>query len=221
MGQAMWHRYFAGLVSTGAPSADVSDFLERAGRADTLVHCRAVATQAQGLAERFGVSRERANLAALSHDLAAVVPLESAVDVAESLGLIPDPIERVAPVLLHGPIAAAVLGETLGIVDREILDAVRYHTTSRPVAGVLERLIFVADKIALDPTAPVRDFVPAVRAAARESLELAGFVYLDWGLIHGPQLGWTLHPNTSAAYTELKRAGFRVRGSGDPAEAGR
>jgi HD superfamily phosphohydrolase YqeK len=103
----------------------------------------------------------------------------------------------------------------LEIRDLEILDAVRYHTTSRAGANSLERLVFVADKIALDPSAPVREFVPAVRSAAQESLEWAAFVYLDWGLIHGAQLGWVLHPNTSAAYTELREAGF-----GKPADAG-
>ena len=208
--------FFANLVSTGDPLADVGVFLGKADRADTLAHCQAVAAQARVLAVRFGVS-----VAAIGHDLAAVVPLEEAAAFAESLGLVPDPIERAAPVLLHGPIAAAVLGETLGIVDREILDAVRYHTTGRPGAGSLERLVFVADKIALDPTAPVRVFVPAVRTAARESLELAAFVYLDWGLTHGPQLGWILHPKFLAAHAELERAGFSVRGAGDRAELGR
>jgi HD superfamily phosphohydrolase YqeK len=66
-------------------------------------------------------------------------------------------------------------------------------------------LLFVADKIALDPAAPARDFVPAVRAAAQESLERAAFVYLDWVVTHARRLGWTpLHPNTPAARDELR-----------------
>ncbi len=215
-----WRQVFAKLQSSGDLQHDLSAFLEQAGRSDTLAHCRAVAAQAQLLAERFDIDVKRAKLAALAHDLAAVVPQGEAVAVALSLGLDPNPVERAAPMLLHGPIAAAVLAEKLGVTDLEILDAVRYHTTSRAGAGSLERLIFVSDKIALDPTAPVRDFVPAVRAAAQESLEQAAFVYLSWGLIHGPQLGWMLHPNTIAAHAELKEAGFRLRGSGDPAKAG-
>jgi HD superfamily phosphohydrolase YqeK len=93
----------------------------------------------------------------------------------------------------------------LGVTDVEVLDAVKYHTTSRPGAHPLERVVFVADKIALDPNSPVRDFVPAVRAAARNALEEAAFVYLDWVVTNGPRLGWTVHPRVQQAHAELAR----------------
>jgi predicted HD superfamily hydrolase involved in NAD metabolism len=163
-----------------------------------------VGGQARKLAARFGVDVERADLAAGCHDLAAVVPPRDAVVVAEALGLVPDPVERAAPILLHGPIAAAVLERRFGITDEELIDAIRYHTTSRAGAGSLERVIFVADKMALDPTSPVRDFVPAVSEAAERSLEEAAFAYLDWAVTHGPGAGWTLHPNLLAAHRELQ-----------------
>lgn len=198
--------YFAGL-GRGDIISTVAAFLRGAGRSDTLAHCRAVASQAHALAERFGVDVERAVLAGSCHDLAAVVPHHEAVFVAESLGLAPDPIERAAPVLLHGAIGAAVLRLRLGVSDVEVLDAIRYHTTSRPGAGALERVIFVADKIALDPSSPVRDFVPAVQAAAERSLEAAALVYLEWVVTCGPRWGWTVHPRVKAAYEELQSRG--------------
>jgi len=159
------------------------------------------------LAERFGVDEERAVLAGACHDLAAVVPHRQAVSVAERLGIAPDPIERAAPVLLHGAIGEVVLRHKLGVADAEVLDAVRYHTTSRPGAGTLERVVFVADKIALDPGSPVRDFVPAVQAAAERSLEDAAFVYLDWVVTRGPGLGWSVHPRVQAAREEMLSGG--------------
>jgi len=195
--------YFAGLVRSGNTVGDVADFLQAAGRAETLAHCRAVAAQARELAVRFGLDVERANLAAACHDLAAVVPHRAAVAIAEELGLDPDPVERVAPVLLHGPIAAAVLRRKLNVTNLDTLNAVKYHTTSRAGASPLELLVFVADKIALDPRATAREFVPAVRAAAGESLERAAFIYLDWVTTNGPRLGWILHPNVLAARSEL------------------
>ena len=197
--------YFASLVSSGDPLADVTAFLRGAGRSDTLVHCQAVAAQARVLAERFGVDEERVTLAAVWHDLAAVVPQRDAVLVAELYGLAPDPVERAAPVLLHGPIAAAVLHHKLEITDLELLNAVKYHTTSRPGASAFERVIFVADKIALDPSSPVRDFVPAVRSAAEDSLEQAALVYLAWALTHGARVGWMIHHNAQGAHDELQR----------------
>jgi len=199
------NKYFASLVSSGDPRADVTAFLQGAGRSDTLAHCQAVAAQARVLAERFGVDEERATLAAVCHDLAAVVPQRDAVLVAELYGLAPDPVERAAPVLLHGPIAAAVLRRKLEITDLELLNAVKYHTTSRPGASALERVVFVADKIALDPSSPLRDFVPAVRSAAEDSLEEAALVYLAWVVAHGSRVGWMIHPNVQGAHDELQR----------------
>lgn len=196
--------YFALLRNTGDPSADVTNFLQAAGRPDTLAHCQAVAAQSRKLAARFGLDEGRAALAALCHDLAAVVPPGEAISVAENLGLIPDPIEREAPILLHGPIAAAVLERELGFVDQDLLNAIRYHSTSRPGATALELLLFVADKIALDPASAARDFVPAVRTAARTSLAGAAFVYLGWVVTYGPQLGWRVHPNALGAHAELE-----------------
>jgi predicted HD superfamily hydrolase involved in NAD metabolism len=205
--------YFAQL-GRGDVIAAVVAFLRGAGRSDTLAHCQAVASRAGALAERFGVDVARAVLAASCHDLAAVVPPHEAVSVAERLGIAPDPVQRTAPILLHGAIGAAVLGSRLGVADAEVLDAVRYHTTSRPGAGALERVIFVADKIALDPSSPVRDFVPTVQAAAERSLEAAAFVYLDWVVTWGPRLGWIVHPHVRAAHAELFS-----EGEGGPAPA--
>lgn len=198
--------YFAQL-GRGDVNSTVATFLQGAGRSDTLAHCQEVASQARVLAERFGVDVAQAVLAGSCHDLAAVVPHHEAVSVAESLGLAPDPIERAVPLLLHGAIGAAVLHRKLGVGDAEVLDAVRYHTTSRPGAGALERVVFVADKLALDPSFPVRDFVPAVQAAAERSLEAAALVYLEWVVTTGPWRGWTVHPRVKAACAELQSKG--------------
>jgi len=191
--------YFADLQSSGNPLTDVAQFLLAAGREETLAHCRAVAAQARELADRFGLDSERVNLAATCHDLAAVAPHNQAVAVALAFGLQPDAAQVAAPVLLHGPIAAVIMQERLGIDDEKVLDAVRYHSTCRPGATELELAVFVADKIALDPRSPVSDFVPAVREAAENSLREAAFVYLDWVVKNGPRLGWLVHPLVSAA----------------------
>lgn len=201
--------YFASLVGEDVPSA-VAGLLRREGRLNTLAHSQSVAEQACVLARRFGCDEDRAALAAICHDVAAVVPFEESVAVAQRLGLEADPTEREVPVLLHGAIGAAVLQQKLGVTDAEVLDAIRYHSTSRNGAGALERVIFVADKIALDPNSPAHGLVPAVQAAADCSLEKAAFVYLDWVMTCGPQLGWTIHPRVLKAHAELLSSGYSV-----------
>ena len=133
-----------------------------------------------------------------------MVRQDRAIAVAEGLGILPDEVQRAVPMLLHGPIAAAVLSLKLGVVDSDVLNAIRYHTTCRAGASELELVVFVADKIALDPSAPVRDFVPEVRAAAERSLQYAALAYLAWVVDRGPELGWQVHSDAIAAYQELE-----------------
>ncbi len=199
--------YFAGIGGGDAVS-EVSALLGSTGHRNTLAHCQAVASQARTLARRYGADERQADLAANCHDLAVVVPSSELVLVAEAMGIQLDPTERGSPILLHGAIAAVVLQQRLGIDDTEVLAAVKYHTTCRQGAGLLEKLIFVADKIALDPSASEREFVYAVEAASERSLEEAVLVYLDWVVTRGPRLGWTIHPRVLQARTDILSRGF-------------
>ena len=110
------------------------------------------------------------------------------------------------PGVLHGPLAAEVARVKLGVMDEDILNAIRYHTTLRAGASTLEKVVFVADKVALDPTAPDRSFLPALNAALAEGLDAAAQVYLDWAVEHGPALGWTLHADLLAAHAAYHAA---------------
>jgi HD superfamily phosphohydrolase YqeK len=113
--------------------------------------------------------------------------------------------DRAMPALLHGPIAAAALVDKLGVCDEEALNAIRYHTTLRAGAGVLEKIVFLADKIAYDPASPHSgEYLPTLQAAP--SLDEAALVYLEFFLDNTWRYGWYLHPNTLAAYRELLMA---------------
>lgn len=194
--------YFAGLISTGDPAADVLRFYQAAGREDTLAHVRVVAAEAQTLAKHHGADMHAARLAALAHDLAAVVPVADMPAVAEPMGVEVGAADRALPRLLHGPIAAAALTEKLALLDTGVLDAVRYHSTLRAGAGPLEKVVFVADKLAYDPSSPHGgEYLPALRAAG--SLNEAVLVYLDFLLDNTWRYRWFLHPRAVAAYREL------------------
>jgi predicted HD superfamily hydrolase involved in NAD metabolism len=200
--------YFAALSPSGDPAVDVEQFYRATGRLDTLAHVKQVATKARELAVQVGADHAAANLAALAHDLAAVVPAAEMPAVAESMGLPIEQADRAIPQLLHGPIAAAAVREKLAVRDEDVLNAVRYHSTLRAGASTLEKIIFVADKLAYDPTSPHRgEYVPALRAA--RSLDEAALVYLGFLQDHALRYGWLVHPNATAAHGDL--AGRRVR----------
>jgi predicted HD superfamily hydrolase involved in NAD metabolism len=202
MSQSVKIDYFDKLHRSGDPAADVERFYRVVERLDTLAHVTQVAAEARVLAAQLGADRQTASLAALAHDLAAVVPATQMIAVAEDMGLHVGGADRAIPMLLHGPIAAAALVDKLDVSDRDLLNAVRYHSTLRAGASTLEKIVFLADKIAYDPTSPHSgEYVLALRAAS--SLDDAALVYLDFTLDNAWRYGWLLHPNAVAAYRDL------------------
>ncbi|MGH2522770.1 MAG: HD domain-containing protein [Anaerolineales bacterium] len=200
-------RWFEALVPTGHPVSDVRRFLREAERVDTLRHVSRVAGAGRRLGRRFGVPLAQSDLACTAHDLAAVIPLCEIIPAAEMLGVALSVADRAIPQIVHGPVAAMVLRERLGVGDEDVLNAVRHHTTLRAGAAPLEMLAFIADKIAFDPTTRDASFHPALVAAMKSNAslpELCG-LYLDWAVCEGPRLGWRLHPNLVAAHDALRK----------------
>jgi len=195
--------HFAGLERTAEPCQDVESFLAPKCP-ETWRHTLAVAKKALALAPRFGLSPDAVRLAAYSHDLAAVVPCPDLVATAEAWGVPLTAEDRAIPQVLHGPIAAAVIQARLAVQDIAVLDAVRYHTTLRSHATPLDLLLFVADKIAFDPTTPRLDYLAAMQSGLERSLEAAAWAYLDFVVSHVSELGWRLHPNLVAAHAHLQ-----------------
>lgn len=220
IGKEMYHP-FERLDNSGGPLRAMRLFLRQAGRLDTLKHVAQVNAAARNLIRSrkatepqrdslsaFAALREISlasiDLACTAHDLAAVVPLRQIIEVAEQLNVPLTTADRAIPQVVHGPVAAAVLEQKLGITDEALLNAVRYHTTLRAQASPLEQLVFIADKIAHDPTARHTGFHPALLAASdTASLPELCFIYLDWAVTDGPRLGWQLHPNLVAAWAWL------------------
>jgi predicted HD superfamily hydrolase involved in NAD metabolism len=139
-------------------------------------HTLRVAETAEHLAMLHGLDPERARLAGLLHDTAREIGKEELLCVAEEDGLSVGDLERERPILLHGPVAAELAREDLGVEDGEILDAVRAHTTGEPGMGPLALALFVADKIEPGREQPgvedLRELAPvSLHRAARAALE--------------------------------------------------
>lgn len=131
-----------------------------------LQHTYRVAETAVAMARREGADVRKAEIAALLHDCARNLPPEKLNSLVEELGL-PDRY-RDNVNLSHSKVGAAFAGRLFNIDDREILDAISYHTTGRCRMTTLEKIVFLADAIE-----PGRDYpgVEAIRDAADESLD--------------------------------------------------
>ena len=110
-------------------------------------HVLRVETEAISLARHYGQDPGRASIASLGHDLVRHKNDAELLALCQRYGIDPDPVERNSPILVHGPVAARMLTLDYGLDDAEIIAGVDCHTTARPGMTLIEKLLFVADKI--------------------------------------------------------------------------
>ena len=111
------------------------------------IHSLSVAHLAYELAKRYQLDYSKAYIAGILHDIAKYI------DKSESLALMkafyPDYVE-IGAFAYHQFLGEKVAKEEFGVVDEEILGAIKYHTTGKANMSWLEKLIYAVDKI--EPT---------------------------------------------------------------------
>ena len=159
------------------------------------VHTFGVVSVAVRLAHMYDADPEKAEIAALCHDLFRGVKPKKLNKYMEKIGLDPDRYADNAN-LAHGKIAAYVCEHKLEIDDPDILNAISYHTTGRAGMSQLEKVLFIADAIE-----PGRDFpgVEAIRRAAADDLDRACLISLVGTICHVKSQGIYLDEDTLAA----------------------
>ena len=166
-------------------------------------HIERVVAEADRLATGFKeLDREQVELAAWGHDIARALSPQELLARARRFGLEVSPVEEEAPILLHGPVGAEILRREHGIDDLEVLAAARFHSTGRAGMSLLEKVIFVADKI--EPgKVRAKPALASVRELADRDLDAAILEYLEQMLVVAREEGWPVHPQAVAARSEL------------------
>jgi predicted HD superfamily hydrolase involved in NAD metabolism len=165
-------------------------------------HIERVEDEAVRLAPLHGVDADRARLAALGHDLVRHKKGQELLDLAAAYSLQPDAVERAAPILVHGPVAAAMLARDYGVEDAELLAGIDCHTTARPGMTKLEQVLFVADKV--EPHKLAKEPALAeVKRLAEDDLDAAVLRYLDLNLQEAIRRGWQVHVRSLEARNQL------------------
>jgi len=168
-------------------------------------HVVRVVEEATRLAGIHGIDKEAVKIAALGHDLLRAHSPERLLNIAGEQGYPLDDVDRMEPILLHGPLAVPILREQYRVLDADILGAVAYHTTAHAGMTPLQKLLFVADKI--EPHKRARsETVGHVAVLADSDIDAALMLYLDYHIEYALSTGWPLHPNTTAARNQLLRA---------------
>lgn len=109
-------------------------------------HVVGVLNTATALAIRFGVPQEKAQVAAILHDVAKFSDRGWMKSIIEKEGMEPLLLEYHAE-LWHAPVGAYVAAYEFGVTDEDILNAIRYHTTGRAGMSDLEKIIYIADLV--------------------------------------------------------------------------
>lgn len=132
---------------------EIKSYLKANLKENRYEHVLGVVEAAKKLAKLNGVSEEKAEIAALAHDVAKNLSKDKMKDIITVSNTTLSDVEENNPNLWHSIIAPIEAKEKLGIEDEEILEAIRWHTTGKVNMSVLTKIIYIADMIE-----PNRDF---------------------------------------------------------------
>lgn len=105
-------------------------------------HTLRVADTAVRLAEKYGGSLEKVELAAILHDYAKYFPLEDMQQIISESDLSDDLLDYHHE-LWHGPAASVLVKRRHGVMDTDIQNAIHYHTTGRASMSKMEMIILL------------------------------------------------------------------------------
>ena len=119
-------------------------------------HSILVAEESKKLACHYNIDEEKAYISGLVHDIAKEFTDEENAKWIETYNLSGDICLPEYKNVIHSFIGAFVIKQLYGM-DEEICNAVKYHTIGNIQMSKLEKIIFVADKIARKISNPIID----------------------------------------------------------------
>jgi len=131
---------------------------------ERFLHSRCTAVHARDMCIRFGIDPNAGYLAGIAHDIAKQLDNKKIIKIVKSEKLVMSAIEKGKPNLLHGKAASILLRDNFGIRNKDVLEAVAFHTSGCENMGPLAKIIYIADK-----TESTRNIDPALKRMCRES----------------------------------------------------
>ncbi|GAA0353995.1 bis(5'-nucleosyl)-tetraphosphatase (symmetrical) YqeK [Bacillus horti] len=165
------------------------------------IHTLGVVQAAKELAGRYGVDPYEAEIAAIFHDYAKFRDESEMVKIIKHTADIPNDLLDYHKELWHAPVGAQLVQKEIGIEHKDILNAIRFHTTGRPGMSLLEKVVCLADYIE-----PGRKFIglEEVRELALKDIDRALALALSNTIQFLQQQGQEVYPLTISAYEFLR-----------------
>lgn len=111
------------------------------------LHTLGTEETARELAEMFSEDTEKGAIAGLLHDNAKSIPYEDVLQVIKENNFDIEEDVKSNQKIVHAYLGACLAEKELNITDKDILNAIRFHTTGKPNMTMLEKIVFLADKI--------------------------------------------------------------------------
>lgn len=126
---------------------EIKKYLKENLSSERYFHTLGVMQEAIELAKRYNADIKKAEIAGLLHDNAKCMTKEDLRKfISENLPDL-DKNELKNYKTLHAPVGAYFAKEKFKISDPEIISAIRWHTLGRVNMTLLEKIVFLADKI--------------------------------------------------------------------------
>jgi len=126
---------------------EIRKYIEMNLSRSRLEHSLSTALICVELCSRFGIDETKGRIAGIAHDISRETPVDEKIisSIQDEYSISKE--EELNPVLLHGRIGASMLKLKFNLEDKEILQAIRWHTTGHPDMGELGQILFIADYI--------------------------------------------------------------------------
>ncbi len=167
-------------------------------------HSLCVADEAVRLAEKYGADKDKAYLAGLLHDITKNSDNDEHFSLFDKYNVTLNDVEKKSEKLWHAISGAVYVQNVLNITDAEILSAIRFHTTGKENMSLLEKTIYLADFTSKDRN---YDDVQVMRHLVDVSMDKAMSYALSYTINELVGKGVAIHPDTFAAYNEIKLKG--------------
>ena len=128
--------------------------------------CRDMALE---LAKRWGADPEKAQRAALLHDITKALDGSPQLTLCRGLGILLDDFSKNHPKTLHA-FTGSLVAERIFGEKSDVVQAIASHTTGKPGMNTLEQIIYIADMMEMTRTYPG---VEKLRSLAFSDLEAA------------------------------------------------
>lgn len=170
---------------------------------DRYAHTLGVMYMCAALAMAHGEDLMNAQVAGLLHDCAKCMPNDKKLKICEKNGIAVSEAEEKNPFLLHAKLGAYLAHKKYDVEEKDILNAICYHTTGRPYMSRLEKIVYIADYI--EPLRNKAQNLPLIRETAFRDLDETMYFILRDTLEYLGTNADVLDPMTKTAYDYYKK----------------